>query len=116
MDQINPTADTTTRVFETKIRVANGDRLLQPGMFVKVEITTGAPVAVIAVPQNAVVSDAGLYYVFVVDGGRVRRQQVQVGQVRGQMVEVTSGLTEGQKVVLTDVDTLQDQDQVTITG
>jgi len=114
VEQINPVGDATSRVFATKIRVANEPHLLQPGMFVKVEITTGTPVEVIAVPQNAVVSNAGLDYVFVVDGGRVKRQQVQTGQVMGQMVEITSGLAEGQKVVLTDVDTLQDQDQVTV--
>ncbi len=114
VEQINPVGDATSRVFAAKIRVANGPHLLQPGMFVKVEITTGTPIAVIAVPQNAVVSNGGLDYVFVVDGDRVKRQQVQTGQVMGQMVEITSGLAEGQKVVLTDVDTIQDQDRVTV--
>jgi RND family efflux transporter MFP subunit len=113
---INPVADSATRVFETKIRLANNDHLLSPGMFVKVEINTGAPVDVVAVPQNAVVSTAGLDYVFVVDGDRVKRQQVQVGQVMGQSVEIISGLAEGQKVVLTDVDTLNDQDRVSISN
>lgn len=98
VEQINPVGDATSRVFATKIRVANGSGLLQPGMFVKVEITTGTPTQVIAVPQNAVVSNAGLDYVFVVDGGRVQRQQVQTGQVMGQMVEITSGLAEGKKL------------------
>jgi RND family efflux transporter MFP subunit len=116
VEQINPVGDAASRVFATKIRVANGSGLLQPGMFVKVEIATGTPVQVIAVPQNAVVSNAGLNYVFVVDGGRAKRQQVQTGQVIGQTVEITSGLAEGQKVVLTDVDTLQDQDAVTVTS
>jgi RND family efflux transporter MFP subunit len=114
VDQINPAGDTSTRVFATKIRVPNGDHLLHPGMFVNVEITTGAPVNVIAVPQNAVVSSAGLNYVFLVTGGRVKRQQVQVGDVIGENVEITSGLTEGQQIVLTDVSTLNDGDQVTI--
>jgi RND family efflux transporter MFP subunit len=110
---INPVADSATRVFETKIRVANGDQLLRPGMFVNVAIDTGAPVDVLAVPQNAVVSTAGLNYVFVVEGNRVKRQQAQVGQVIGQSVEITSGLADGQQIVLTDVDTLNDGDQVT---
>ena len=60
------------------------------------------------------VSTAGLNYVFLVDGDRVKRRQVQVGQVIGQSVEITSGLAEGQLVVLTDVDTLNDQDRVSI--
>lgn len=112
VEAINPVAGSSTRVFETKIGVANSDQLLRPGMFVKVEIETGAPVPVIVVPQNAVVSNAGLYYVFLLDGGRVKRQQVQVGQVIGQLVEITSGLAEGQKAVMTDVSTLNDGDQV----
>ncbi len=116
VEQINPAGDTSARVFLTKIRVSNSDYLLCPGMFVKVAITTGAPVDVIAVPQNAVVSSAGLDYVFLVDGGRVKRQQVQVGQVIGQEVEITSGLADGQQVVLTDVSTLNDGDQVSISS
>lgn len=112
VDLINPVAGSSTRVFETKIIAANSDRLLRPGMFVKVEIDTGEPVPVIAVPQNAVVSSAGLYYVFLIDGDRAKRQQVQVGQVIGQQVEIASGLAEGQRIVLTDVSTLNDQDQV----
>jgi membrane fusion protein (multidrug efflux system) len=111
---INPVADSSTRAFEAKIRLANSDHLLRPGMFIKVEIDTGAPVDVVAAPQNAVVSTDGLNYVFLVDGDRVKRQQVQVGQVIGQSVEIVSGLAEGQLVVLTDVDTLNDGDRVTI--
>lgn len=112
VDLINPVAVASTRVFETKIRVANGARLLRPGMFVKVEIDTGGPAPVIAVPQNAVVGSGGLYYVFLIDGDRAKRQQVQVGRVIGQLVEITSGLEEGQRVVLTDVGALNDQDRV----
>lgn len=114
VEVINPVAGKTSRVFETKIRVANENNLLRPGMFVKVKLETGEPVKVMAVPQNAVISKAGLFYVFVAEGDHVKRQPVQVGQVVNQMVEIKSGLTEGQKVVITDVSVLKDQDPVTI--
>ena len=116
VEQINPVGDATSRVFATRIRVANGPHLLQPGMFVKVEITTGTPVEVIAVPQNA--------------GGqqcrpllrlRGRRRQGETPAGTDRPGDGTDGGNNirpggGQKVVLTDVDTLQDQDQVTITA
>lgn len=114
VELINPTANPSTRLFETKIRVANAGHRLRPGMFVKVEIKTGAPVEVMAVPQNAVVAKAGSYYVFIMDGDRVKRQQVEVGQVLDELVEIKSGLKDGQTVVVTGVNTLKDQDQVTI--
>lgn len=114
VEVINPVAGKANRVFETKIRIANEKKLLRPGMFVKVKIKTGEAVDIIAIPQNAIISKAGLFYVFLAEGDHVKRQQVQVGQVMNQIVEIRSGLSEGQKVVTTDVSVLKDQDLVII--
>ncbi|OPY61104.1 MAG: Multidrug resistance protein MdtA precursor [Pelotomaculum sp. PtaU1.Bin065] len=114
VEQINPVADSSARVFKTKIRIPNGEQLLKPGMFVNVQIKTGAPVEVIAVPQNAVISQYGLYNVFVPDGDRAKSTSVQVGEVFGQSVEIKSGLQAGQIIILSDVATLKDGDQISL--
>jgi len=116
VEQMDPVADSSSRVFETKILIPNGEQLLKPGMFVKVQIDAGAPVEVISVPLNAVISQYGLFDVFVDDNGKAKSTQVHVGQVFGQAVAIESGLQAGQKVILTDVSTLKDGDQIVLSN
>jgi RND family efflux transporter MFP subunit len=116
VEQMDPVADSSSRMFETKILIPNGEQLLKPGMFVKVQIDAGAPVEAVSVPLNAVISQYGLFDVFVDDGGKAKSTQVQVGQVFGQSVEIESGLQVGQKVILTDVSTLKDGDLITLSN
>ena len=111
---INPAANKAARVFETKIRINNGEQLLKPGMFARVTIKTGETEDVFAVPQNALTSNQGLYYIFWAEGDQAKRQQVEIGQVIDQLVEIKSGLSTGQKVIVTNVNKLKDQDRVRI--
>lgn len=111
---MNPAANKAARVFETKIKVDNQERLLKPGMFGKVEIKTGEAQEVLVVPQEALTGKQGMYFVFLAEGDKVKRQQVEIGQVIDQLVEIKSGLSVGQKVVVTNVNKLKDQDRVKI--
>ncbi|MFX4262296.1 efflux RND transporter periplasmic adaptor subunit [Pelotomaculum propionicicum] len=111
---INPSANNNARVFETKIKVANGEGLLKPGMFASVRIKTGEEGEALAVPQNSLVSIQGMYFAYVADGDRALRRQVEIGQVVGQLVEIKSGLTAGQKIVVTNINVLKDQDKIII--
>lgn len=111
---INPVAKSGARVFETKIKVQNKDLLLKPGMFAKVQIKTGDAEEVLAISQAALSSKQGMFFVFLPDGDKVKRQQVEIGQLIGEMVEIKSGLNDGQQVVITNVNKLKDQDKVKI--
>ena len=111
---INPAANIAARVFETRIKVDNSEHLLKTGMFVRVKILVGSDKEVLAVPQNALVSKDGLFFLFTVDKDKISRQQVTVGDVFNQMVEVKSGLKVGQQVVISNVNKLKDQDLVRV--
>jgi len=112
---INPSLDKAARVFETKIKVNNEEHLLKPGMFVKVLLKTGASKKVPAVPRAALTGKQGMFFVFLVDGDQVKRRQVEIGRLIGQFVEIKSGLAEGQRVVVTNVNKLKDGDKIKIT-
>ena len=114
IENINPVANKAARVFEIKIRVENPDKVLKPGVFAHVSIKTGQSEEIMAVPQNALTSNKGLYFVFIADGDRVERQQVVIGSMIGQMVEIKSGLSPGQIVVISNVNKLKDQDRIQI--
>jgi RND family efflux transporter MFP subunit len=111
---INPSANKNARVFETKIKVVNGEGLLKPGMFASVQIMTGVRGEVLVVPQNSLVSVQGMFFAFIAEGDRAKRQQVEIGQVIEQAVEIKSGLVAGQKIIVTNVNKLKDQDKIII--
>lgn len=114
VDIINPVASKSARVFETKIKISNKERLLKPGMFAKVEIKTGGDKEVVAVPRDALTDKEGLYFVFVAGEGKAERRQVEIGQMIDQQVEIKSGLNPGQRIIVTNVNKLKDQDLIKI--
>ena len=42
----------------------------------------------------------GVYYLFVVKDGKAEKRTVDVGIARGNLVEITSGVAEGDRVVI----------------
>jgi hypothetical protein len=53
--------------------------------------------------------------VFVVHEGKLAMRELQVGERLGDRIEVVSGVKEGERVAVTDVDTLADGTAVTVT-
>jgi membrane fusion protein (multidrug efflux system) len=112
IDIINPEAGTTNRMFRTKVRVENAEGALRPGMFTKVQLSVGAAVQVLTVPQAAVIQKQGLYSIFVLENNKAVRRQVEIGDVTGEMIQVKSGLQAGEKIIISNVNQLKDGQSV----
>lgn len=97
--RINPQIDPANRTFGVEVAVPNPKRLLNPGAFARAVILTHVDDKVIFVPQEAIVSFAGVNKVFVVHDGRAQELIVEVGERQGDWVEVTKGLTGSESVV-----------------
>jgi hypothetical protein len=65
-------------------------------------------------PKTAVRQADGKSVVFVVRDDRVERRAVQVGNEDGDQVEVLSGLTSGDRIVVDAPPTLKDGDRIRI--
>jgi membrane fusion protein, multidrug efflux system len=115
VDIINPVAGSSSRMFRTKVKVDNAEGLLKPGMFIKVELATGKTEQVVSVPQPAVIQKQGLYYVFIIENNKAIRQQVEVGDVVGNFIEIKSSLQQGQVIAVNNVNKLKDGDTVQVT-
>ncbi|MCX7780763.1 MAG: efflux RND transporter periplasmic adaptor subunit [Negativicutes bacterium] len=115
VDTINPVAGLNSRMFRTKIKLDNADGLLKPGMFIKVELVTGAETKTLAVPQSAVFQKQGLAYVYAIENGKAVRRQVEVGEVNGNNIEIKAGLQGKQLVAVNNVTKLKDGDAVAVT-
>ncbi len=73
---------------------------LKPGMSVAVEILTGELKDALHVPIQAVLTEEDVHYVFLVDGSQVKKTRVEIGENNEESIQITSGLKEGQEVML----------------
>jgi HlyD family secretion protein len=112
IQEIRPAAEAASRTFGVKVRVPNPKGTLRPGMFARGAIITGVRHAVLSVPEQAVLTATSGPVVFVVRDGRAIRQAVALGAHHDGLVEVTSGLTEGDQVIVEGQDALTDNQPV----
>jgi len=89
------------RVGEVLCQADNPDRLLLPGLAVRVRVVTQRAERVLSVPRAAVMRGGDQPFVWVVEDGRAAKRQVALGVVGPVFVEVESGLAESDSVALT---------------
>jgi RND family efflux transporter MFP subunit len=100
---IGVAADPMSRTYTVKITVPNARRLLRPGMIAEARIQQDSQVNAITIPASAIVRDAdGATQVFSYNptDKRVYARRITVGTVYGKEVEVTSGLTSKEMIVV----------------
>ncbi|WP_297422432.1 efflux RND transporter periplasmic adaptor subunit [Clostridium sp.] len=105
-------ADTTSRVFNCKIKIDNSDKSLLPGIYGKVTLVNDQKIEVITIPINALVGNEGDYSVFINDNGTAKKTKVTIGETNDNNVEITSGVKNGDQIIVTNTSTLQDGDAI----
>jgi RND family efflux transporter MFP subunit len=119
---ISPAADPKSRVYSVSVTIENPRNLLKAGMIATIALSNEKlPHPVTAVPLAAVVRDPNEQNAFAVlvadstgDTATVRLRRVGVGDAYGNMIEITSGLSQGEKVVATGATLIKNGDQVRI--
>ena len=92
--------DEHSRALSVQFDVDNRDGRLLVGQTGTAVLSTGAREPWLAVPDAAVLTEAGRPYVFVQTGGeRFIRRFIEIGVRDGGRVGITSGLTAGERVV-----------------
>ncbi len=66
----------------------------------------------IIIPVNAIQKSETGDYVMLAENGKAKRAVVKVGRTSEGKTEITSGLKEGDKVIVTGADTLNEGDPV----
>ncbi|MEX0606948.1 MAG: efflux RND transporter periplasmic adaptor subunit, partial [Halofilum sp. (in: g-proteobacteria)] len=101
--------DPATGTVRTRAVFPNPDRLLRPGMFVRVEIRTATLEGVAVVPEAAVASSGDGPTLFVIGDDNVASAvPVELGPVVPDGQVVASGLDEGDRVVVSGLAGLSD--------
>ncbi len=114
-------ADPSSRVFEVEVTIPNPDGRLKSGMIAWLQVAGAPAVTGAFVPLNAVVRPPGEatgYAVFVVEerGGRelARLRRVQLGDIRGDLIAVASGLRGGERVIVRGATLAVDSQEISI--
>ncbi|MCK5619748.1 MAG: efflux RND transporter periplasmic adaptor subunit [Candidatus Krumholzibacteria bacterium] len=106
-------ANPDTRLFRVEAVLDNADRSLRPGQVVTLEAVVDRVGPVTVMSQLAILGDkavvpGSVHDVFVVDDGVAVRKSVEIGQSEEDVVEVVSGLANGDKVVVFGANRLKD--------
>ncbi len=114
--RIYPTIDAATHTFTAEVNVANGDRLLRPGMYARVTVSFGSNHSIV-VPDDCVVKQqgSGVRSVFVLQADNtVKEVVVTLGRHFGTEYEILSGVAEGDKVVVKGQASLKNGSKVNV--
>jgi membrane fusion protein (multidrug efflux system) len=103
--------DPVTRSIMIRAELPNADGVLKPGMFMTAKISATALQALL-IPEGALVPEQGKTFVFVVKDGVAMKREVTIGRRRPGEVQVTTGLDDGERVVVEGTQKIRDGAQV----
>ena len=93
-------ADSVTRTYRAIIEIDNQDRRLRPGMIVRVDAVRRDLLDTIAIPLYALVERDGKKVVFLEKEGSAVQSDVEVEAILGAQVVISSGLNEGDILIV----------------
>lgn len=102
--------------FRTHINIpTNTGGLLKTGMSVNVGITTSKSEAVHTLPTSAILrTEQGTAYIYLIDNGKAKRQDVTLGETIGDVIEITSALPEQALIATSNTTLLTDGDHIIV--
>ena len=106
--RISPNVTPTSRTLTVEAEIENGSGVLKPGQFATVRILESRAAPATLVPARAVRTESGVSRVFVIKDGHAQERLVQLGQTEGDLVEIKSGVAEGENVATTNIEQLSD--------
>ena len=105
--------DTSTRSLQVDVEVPNENRLLLPGSYVEVALNIALGSALI-IPTNSLIFGAGGPFVATVKDNKILKKKVSLGIDYGLQVEIRSGLTADEDIILNPLDSITDGQTVKI--
>ncbi|MBZ0266330.1 efflux RND transporter periplasmic adaptor subunit [bacterium] len=96
---VGPIVGEQTRTALARTIVPNPDGLLRPGSFVSVKVQTEEVEVAVGIPKSALVQMEGIPHVFVLHEGGFEPIEIILGMENDSHVEVTEGLSAGDRFV-----------------
>lgn len=101
--------DESSRTLRTEVHVNNPDHTLLPGMFAQVAFSIARSNAPPLIPGDTLlIRSDGTQVALVGQDGKVHFQRIEIGRDYGPQIEVLSGLSEGQTVIVNPTDDIRE--------
>jgi membrane fusion protein (multidrug efflux system) len=113
---IFPTLAVESRTIRVEAQVPNETYRLKPGFYASVTVPLSQIPGSLVVPRSALFRYEGTENVFVFKGDTVERVPVEVGGETSDQIEILSGLSPTDRIIVTGVDTLRAGDRVRTTS
>ena len=97
--RLSPVITAQNRMLMVEADVQNNGSL-RPGSFAKAEIVTNDAKMAVTVPNNSIVTFAGIEKVIVVQNGKALEKPVTTGRRNGDWTEIVAGLNIGDQVIV----------------
>jgi len=119
LESLNSRVNPTTRMIGGRVIIDNQDHQLKSGLLMRLNIA-GQPRPALLIPEEALTSEGGQHYVYVIDNSQdrtvVRKKAIKIGGRPNGQIAVTEGLQANQQVVIHGTLRIHDGSQVSITA
>jgi len=100
IEKLSLSAIPERRGFQAEILVDDPRKILRPGMFVTVNLETARLNNIVHVNRNVLVEENGKNFVYIAQNGKAVKKEITIGRSSGFDVEVLSGLSGGEELVV----------------
>ncbi len=113
---INP----NNRTFQIEVTIPNEEGLVKPNLIATVKLNDYTAESALVVPENAIQKNSmgeSIVYILQQENdsiGTAKRKMIETGYSQNNLVEVTSGLTSGEEIIVNGARNLRDQQKVRI--
>jgi membrane fusion protein (multidrug efflux system) len=112
---IDSRIDPSTRSIKVRASISNEALKLHPGMLLNISVLLQVE-KILQLPESSIIPIENVHYVFIESEGKAVRQAIKIGRRHPGVVEVISGLVEGEQVVVEGALKLRDGSAVSIIG
>lgn len=115
ISRISYALDDATRTMLIEADLPNPDLTLRPGMYATIRVGVEKHSDALLLPVGALAMEKANAFTFIANDGKARKTPIKVGFNDGTNVEVLSGLTGNEAVILAGKQTLADGAAITVT-
>ncbi|WP_159882563.1 efflux RND transporter periplasmic adaptor subunit [Paenibacillus puerhi] len=114
---LSPVIDAQSKGYELNLEASNEALKLMPGTKTRVQLLDEQQQIALAIPVSSIVRKAEDTFVFVLNGDTVERRRVELGRMSQDELnqEVLVGVKEGEQLVISGQNHLNDKDKVQLT-
>lgn len=111
---IDNIVDAASGTFAVRATFPNDDEQLWPGMLANVTVNIGNGVQAVTVPEVAIQNDPDGSFVYVMNNDKAAKRKVGVSRIQDRQALITSGLRDGEQVIVDGMMALKDGSPVKV--